>query len=400
MSESIALSDAPCGYERDPALNRQFLDAAEHLRVVDGWPNPANANRLELRADLVLEGGGVKGLGLVGAILVLSEAGYSFRAVAGTSAGAIAATLVAALSRTTRPMTDLLGFIRSLDFTQFMPESKLHKIFGHAGDEVIDVAADASILLRHEGVYSGDYLQTWLRPILHDQLGVKSFNDLKFPADEDPDRSVAPGHDYSLVVHTSDITRGQLVRLPWDFPFYGKDPDVQDPVEMVRASMSIPFFFEPYHHVSEEATVEIAAAGGDTITLRYEAGSQTWVDGGLLANFPIHAFNRTDGKPSRWPTIGIKLSQLQTSFPATEACASTWEVAMRTLKTMSNEWDSYAENELTAAKTIFVDNAGLAATDFGLTKTQQDTLFLNGVRSATAFVIAKAQAGGVPRSSA
>jgi hypothetical protein len=74
-------------------------------------------------------------------------------------------------------------------------------------------------------------------------------------------------------------------------------------------------------------------------------------------------------------------------------------VALRTLKTMSNEWDSYAENELTAAKTIFVDNAGLAATDFGLTKVQQDTLFLNGVRSATEFVIAKAQAGGVPRSS-
>jgi NTE family protein len=376
-------------------LDRQFFAAAEQLREVDGWPNPANANRPELRADLVLEGGGVKGLGLVGAILVLNEAGYSFRGVAGTSAGAIAATLVAGLSRTERPMTDLLGFIRSLDFTQFMPESKLHKLLGHAEGHVID----ASILLRHEGVYSGDYLETWLRPILHDQLGVKTFHDLKFSIEEDPELSVAPGHDYSLVVHASDITRGQLVRLPWDFPFYGKDPDVQDPVDTVRASMSIPFFFEPFHHVSQEATVEITAPSGATITLHYEAGSQTWVDGGLLANFPIHAFDRTDDKPSRWPTIGIKLSQLQTSFPATEACTSTWEVALRTLKTMSNEWDSYAVNELTAAKTIFVDNAGLAATDFGLTKVQQDTLFLNGVRSATEFVIAKADAGGVPRSS-
>jgi len=399
MNGSITLSDAPCGYERDPAFQRQFLDAAEHLREVDGWPNPANANRPELRADLVLEGGGVKGLGLVGAVLVLDEAGYSFRGVAGTSAGAIAATLVAGLTRAQRSMTDLLGFIRSLDFTQFMPESKLHKLLDHVGGHVVEAASDASILLRHEGVYSGNYLETWLRPILHDQLGVKSFNDLKLSTDADPELSVAPGHDYSLVVHTSDITRGQLVRLPWDFPFYGKDPGVQDPVDTVRASMSIPFFFEPVHHVSEEATVEIAAPSGGTITLRYEAGSQTWVDGGLLANFPIHAFDRTDGKPSRWPTIGIKLSQLQTDFPATEACTSTLEVALRTLKTMSNEWDSYAVNESTAAKTIFVDNAGLTATDFGLTKEQQDTLFLNGVRSATAFVIAKAEAGGVPRSS-
>jgi NTE family protein len=399
MTDSITLSDAPCGYARDPALQRQFVDAAEHLRVVDGWPNPANANRPELRADLVLEGGGVKGLGLVGAILVLNEAGYSFRGVAGTSAGAIAATLVAGLTRSGHEMTDLLGFIRSLDFTQFMPESKLHKFLDHVGGHVVEEASDVTILLRHEGVYSGDYLETWLRPIMHGQLGVSTFNDLKLSTDEDPELSVAPGHEYSLVVHTSDITRGQLVRLPWDFPFYGKDPGIQDPVDTVRASMSIPFFFEPVHHVSQEATVEIAAPTGGTITLRYEAGSQTWVDGGLLANFPIHAFDRTDGKPSRWPTIGIKLSQLQTSFPATEACTSTLEVALRTLKTMSNEWDSYSVNESTAAKTIFVDNAGLAATDFGLTKEQQDTLFLNGVRSATAFVLAKSQAGGVPRSS-
>jgi NTE family protein len=297
-------------------------------------------------------------------------------------------------------MTDLLGFIRSLDFTNFMPESKLHKFLDHVGGHVVEDVSDASILLRHEGVYSGDYLETWLRPILHDQLGVTTFNDLKLSTDDDPGLSVAPGHEYSLVVHTSDITRGQLVRLPWDFPFYGKDPGIQDPVDTVRASMSIPFFFEPVHHVSQEATVEIPAPTGGTITLRYEAGSQTWVDGGLLANFPINAFDRTDGKPSRWPTIGIKLSQLQTSFPATEACTSTLEVALRTLKTMSNEWDSYAVNESTAAKTIFVDNAGLSATDFGLTKAQQDTLFLNGVRSATSFVLAKALAGGVPRSSA
>ena len=39
-------------------------------------------------ADLVLEGGGVKGIGLVGAIRVFSDAGYQFRRVAGTSATA------------------------------------------------------------------------------------------------------------------------------------------------------------------------------------------------------------------------------------------------------------------------------------------------------------------------
>ena len=62
-----------------------------------------------------------------------------------------------------------------------------------------------------------------------------------------------------------------------------------------------------------------------------------------------------------------------------------------------NEWDPYAAHETAASRTIFVDNAGLSATDFDLTKEQQDRLFLNGVEAATQFVIAMAQMGGVPR---
>jgi predicted acylesterase/phospholipase RssA len=48
------------------------------------------------RVDLVLEGGGVKGIGLIGALAVLEERGYVPQNVAGTSAGAIAAALIAA----------------------------------------------------------------------------------------------------------------------------------------------------------------------------------------------------------------------------------------------------------------------------------------------------------------
>src|ERR1019366_2518780 len=165
--DSISLSESPLGYERPPELQEQFLAAAEHLREVDGWANPENQGRRELRADLALEGGGVKGIGLVGAILVLSEAGYSFRGVAGTSAGAIAASLVAGISESGKEMTELLSFIRTLDFSNFMPEGHLHRFFdrtmGHAGD----VGTDVAILAHQQGIYSGDYLATWLRPILH-----------------------------------------------------------------------------------------------------------------------------------------------------------------------------------------------------------------------------------------
>src|SRR5581483_9262344 len=123
------------------------------------------------------------------------------------------------------------------------------------------------------------------------------FADLRI--DDDPDTSLAPGTRYSLVVHTADITRNKLVRLPWDYPDYGVDPDSARIVDAVRASMSIPFFFTPVH---------VDAPAHDDGTSNFAAGPVTWVDGGLLSNFPVEVFDRSDGQPSRWPTIGVKLS--------------------------------------------------------------------------------------------
>lgn len=397
-NDTVVDPGSASGYRRSPAAQEEFDRAAAALLASDGWPNPANGNERELIADLALEGGGVKGIGLVGAVLALSEAGYTFRGVAGTSAGAIAATLIAATTKAGARMIDLRRYLGSLDFAKFMPEGKLHQFLDHVGGKVVSLAADAAILTHKTGLYSGDYLAEWLAPILHDELGVRTFGDLRLTLQDDPGMSMAPGHDYRLVVHTSDITRGQLVRLPWDYPLFGyPDRDGQDIIVAVRASMSIPFFFEPVTFNARTAQVSIPAPDGGSILQQYEAGSVTWVDGGMLRNFPIQAFDRADGAPPRWPTIGIKLSSLQTSFPATHSRDSSLSVATGCLHTMLNEWDAYAVDEATAARTIFVDNGGLTATQFDLTPAEQDLLFLNGVRAATEFVVEMAEARRVPR---
>ena len=51
---------------------------------------------MALKTDAVFEGGGVKGIGLVGAVSEIEKAGYEFENLAGTSAGAIVASLLAA----------------------------------------------------------------------------------------------------------------------------------------------------------------------------------------------------------------------------------------------------------------------------------------------------------------
>ena len=226
---------------------------------------------------------------------------------------------------------------------------------------------------------------------------MHTFADLKITLEEDPGMSLPESHRYRLVVHTSDITRGQLVHLPWDYDYYGQDRDTQDVVQAVRASMSIPFFFEPVTFTALPADVGLPRPGGGSITTRYEGGTVTWVDGGMLRNFPINAFDREDGGEPRWPTIGVKLSSLQTEFPSTKAAAHAYGEARGCLHTMMSEWDAYSVDAATAGRTIFVDNAGISTTDFDLTTAQRHELFLNGVASATSFIIEMGARGRVPR---
>jgi NTE family protein len=384
------------GYVRDASSEEAFHLAAESLCKQDGWENPPGTRQLV--ADLALEGGGVKGIGLVGAVLVLDEAGYRFARVAGASAGAIAASLIAALTQAgpDHSMTELKGIVDGLDFTKFMPEGKLHHfIDGHLG-KFGEAATDVATLTHRSGIYPGTYLTEWLTPILGG-LGVRYFRDLKITAQDDPQMSLPDGHHYRLVMNTSDIVRGQLVRLPWDYPMYGHAADDEEVVSAVRASMSIPFFFEPVTFTANRTTVKVPCPDGGTIDQVYEAGEVTFVDGGMLQNFPIGAFDRVDNAPPRWPTIGVKLSSLPTQVSATKACENALAVGIHCVRTMANEWDNYEVDAATAARTIFVDNAGIGATEFDLTADQQNQLFANGVNAATRFVMEMSAAGHVPR---
>jgi NTE family protein len=394
---SITIDDTqPYGYRRSESLQTRFDGAKEILLKRDAWLDPRRNREPELVADLALEGGGVKGIGLVGAVLALSEVGYRFRAVAGTSAGAVVAALVAAMSKSGADMAGLRRYMLSMDFSKFMPEGRLHQFLDHHGGKLGSLADDVAILSRQLGLYSGDYLEEWLTPILKD-AGVTTFGDLRLTPDDDPLMSLPDGHNYRLLVHVSDVTRSVLVRLPWDYPMYGYSPDDQPVARAVRASMSIPLFFEPVTVQAHPVDIQIPRPDGGTLTRHHAGGTVTWVDGGMLRNFPMGAFDRVDGQPSRWPTIGIKLSALQTDVPSTSACETAQAVGIRCVRTMMNEWDSYTVELTTAGRTIFVDNGGLAATDFNLTAEQQQMLFLNGVSAGTGFVIEMAEGGGVPR---
>lgn len=263
-------------YQRSPDTQAAFERAVAKLWAQDWWLNQDSGER-ELNADLVLEGGGVKGIGLAGAICVLAEAGYRFPRAAGTSAGAIAALLVAAVQKASRDMAVLRQYLADIDYSRFM----------------------------------------------------------------DPVRTSAVGR---LIGEFTDVCE----------PYYGLIAADQLVVSAVRASMSIPFFFVPVQ--TETFTTQTELSDGQQI--RWRGGKVTWVDGGMLMNFPITAFDRADGNQPRWPTIGIKLSAEPSAQSADEP-----------------------------------------ATQFDLSREQQQALFRNGAQAATDFLIKWAGHGGIPRGS-
>jgi NTE family protein len=305
--------------------------------------------------DLVLEGGGVKGIGLLGAVLTLHDAGYSFERVAGTSAGAIVASLVTAYQKAGRDLNELVDVMNGCHYRKFEDGSWLQRATGVVGDAVS--------LLLHEGAHKGGYLREWLGPILED-AGVRTFADLRV---DDQESSLPEDQRYSLVVHTSDLSRRCLVRLPWDYDEYGLPAGEQSVVDAVRASMSYPFFFRP---------VQFRTGTGGTVT---------WVDGGMLSNFPITVFDRTDGRPPRWPTWGIKLSGRPRDHDVPVRLAP--KLATRALKTMLSEWNRYAlDGGGVSQRTIFVDTTGFSTLDFRLSPEHQRELYRNGRTAAERFL--------------
>jgi NTE family protein len=295
------------------------------------------------RADLVFQGGGVRGIGLVGAVDALAAAGYEFPRVAGTSAGAIVASLVAALQAAGEPLARLAEIMRSIDYRKFLDRNLIGNV---------PVVGGGLSLLVSDGVYRGAYLEHLLAGLLAD-LGVRTFGDLR--TGEEPEQFA-----WSLVVTASDLSRRRLVRIPWDLDSYGIEPDDFSVARAVHASAAIPYVFEPVR-----------------------VGAATWVDGGLLSSFPVELFDRAE---PRWPTFGIRLSA-RPGIPPTHPVHGPISLGIAAIETLvSNQDNAHIDDPCTVRRTIFVPADEVSPIDFDITAEQRDALYQRGLLAGQGFL--------------
>jgi NTE family protein len=312
------------------------------------------------RADLVLEGGGVKGLGTAGVTMGLLEQGWTFPRVAGTSVGALAAAFAAADAdaKTFRAVLDRLDLRRIPDRRAPLP-----------------LVSESVSLLVERGAYAGDWIREWLLRELG-RLGVRTFGDLRRDDPGDDPAVAAADHRYRLVVMATDVTHGRLLRLPWDYPLFDLDPDEQLVADAVRMSLSIPFYFRP---------CELRHAGTGEVS--------TIVDGGVLSNFAIEIFDRTDDRPPRWPTFGVRL------FPDLPAglgdvvpflglpMLPTVRLLEQVVATaLVGRDQTHLERPGVRDRTLTVDTSGTAITEFGIGAQEKADLVERGRSTAREFL--------------
>ncbi len=285
--------------------------------------------------DGVFSGGGIKGIALIGAIEEIEKRGYQFKRVAGASAGAIIASLIAA-KYTSKEIDELLD---ELDLKLLLDERKT----------LLPYSVAKWILLYFRlGLYKGNELEKWLEDILA-KKGLHTFADL-------------PRQHLRFVA--SDLTNGRLMVLPDDLVKHGIDPHSFSIAKAVRMSCSLPYFFEP-------------------VTLKSDHGSSIIVDGGVLSNFPMWLFDDDNVERVR-PVIGIKLSHKAEELPKNKI-KNAIQLFTALFETMKDAHDSRYISRTHEKDIIFVPTAGVALTEFELTEAKKQKLLKEGRDSANKF---------------
>ncbi len=311
--------------------------------------------------NLVLEGGGVRGIAYMGALEVLDELGVLKRIerVAGTSAGAIAATIISFRKNA----AEIIEIFNTLDL-QKVPQ-------GAADGESKSIAhlihsENYIRLFEKFGWYTSEYFHHWLQSIIADQCRgnaeatFSDFQELGFC-------------DLHIVV--SNISRHRAEVFSAD-----NTPDVSV-ADAVRMSMSIPLFFEA-----------LCFDGKKFGTGDYYA------DGGVFNNYPVHIFDHPEyAKRSKFYENGVNLETLGLFlFPSkifdtenADEPEHLWEYLNLIVRSLNDSYQKSGlkENVADKQRTIEISDCGISSTQFDLSPDSKgyQQLFTEGRRAAEKF---------------
>jgi predicted acylesterase/phospholipase RssA/ankyrin repeat protein len=337
---------------------------------------------------IVFKGGGPRGLAYLGALRALKDKNVlgEVQRTAGTSAGAITAAIFA-LDPKLKDI-DSLEDLNLMDFLDPAPgkEALLKAMLASKDKEdtlskicsgSLEIAKETwnpiklyNMFSQLDGICEGETLRRWIETEIHKRTGIENctFGELR--------EEIKRGRGYlHLHVYTTRLEADPKDRI---LHLSSENPEWDSIViaDAIRASMSIPGVYKPY--TLREKT------RSKTLIARTDLGP--CVDGGLVKNFPIDAFDNP--KPGdhyssfNRRTLGLCLKDVEDAkiapTPVTEimdiikACASTyWTVEETYLSEKKENQDRIIE--------IPIHGVGLL--DFNLRPEQKAGLLSSGKQS-------------------
>lgn len=165
------------------------------------------------------------------------------------------------------------------------------------------------------GINPGDTFYDWIKDRLKEN-GVCTVSDLQAKAAQEPPnlhlREQHPegtnGLKGDVTFITSELVTENKIQFPEMCSLFATDTNNLQPAGFIRASMSIPIFFESYM-ISDIPceTEEIKKAWMETFGEKDPPSTARFVDGGMLSNFPINIFYNPKVVIPRLPSFGIDL---------------------------------------------------------------------------------------------
>ncbi|HET7558468.1 MAG TPA: patatin-like phospholipase family protein [Limnochordia bacterium] len=288
-----------------------------------------------IRVNAVFEGGGAKAIGLAGGVAAAEAYGIRFNRVAGTSAGAIVAALLAA-GYTGKQLHDLVFELGAETLVDPTPLGR------------IPLIGEPLSLIFLDGLYQGDALEAWVAEKLGAK-GVATFGDL--------------GRGLPLRVIASDLTRARMLILPDAAREFGEEPARLSIARAVRMSSSIPFFYRP-------------------VCWKPAAGPPSYVvDGGLSSNFPVSLFS---GSGSARPVLGFRLKEADARD--VRRIDGPFSLLMAIFETMMEAHDRRAIEHDLSLEVIDIPTGEVGTTDFDMTPAQKEALYERGRQATDAFL--------------
>ena len=327
-----------------------------HILIMKRWYYMTINTSMKL-ADIVFEGGGVKGIGLVGALKPFEQKGFQWKNICGNSAGSIVTALVAVGYSS----DEIKKLMIELDYTKIADKSH----------SIMPFLSNVQNLLLKKGLFKGDYIKNWIDDALSKKLKLSNkrkvtFGNLIIPNEQGILlNNKKYKRKYKLHIIATDISRGKMIILPEDIAEYGINPNELQVSLAIRMSISIPYFFQPVKLFNKNSNKKSLI-----------------VDGGVLSNYPVWIFD-INGIP-QYPTIGFKLGGNKEIRE--HKITNILNFSSSIIETMLEAQDDIHIREMDFLRTCKINTLDIKTTDFNICSDKILALYNSGNSCAKDFL--------------